>query len=662
MGVDNQSTPPIEIPSLRGGMDDTTPSHLLPDDTVPTATNVEWFVSGIGERRGGADPLDLTGVSTTPFNAAAGGACVKVKQWFPSGDVTQPELFAIFANPGNPGVQPAVYRRSGASSGTPQWFQVALANYGAPNWIFSPIPDVFNIDAHSLNGKLFWAYNGGLTAAGAPQDRLHLWDGSAWRPTGLTQPQAPTAADDGNGGSYTGARFYRVRYISQNAAGVVIRRSEPSTSISFTPVGSNAGVTVSRPVTINEGETHWELEASTDNANFYRIDTTPVAQASLDDTVATTAYTGFVLSEAIGAYLLQRSWKFVASDGDRLLGASHWTDSTAQSTVYWSPRLADPGVGNDERQPIVATGGLAIQTSKVLDNYDGGGITGITSSINGAWYVFKWSRIYKMVPSQDVTNAYDALTLSPSRGAIPGSIFEGVDELGAACIYFLDPVYGPSRISLSGLQDIYGLHTTWKRVNLKAKNKIAVGKFYPFKHQAIWHVAADGNDSPTLGIAMHVDELQTGPDGSVAHAGYSLWTGKRIQGTDIDLYYEWVSDGGNITLSERPFVALPAPDYILRTDVNTTDNGTNYSASITTKPYLLTGLLNKWGAMMATLLANANSAATIFIRLIRDFGVETSAAKSVSLAPAGTETQVIKDIDDLVMADARAIQVQFSDS
>ena len=60
----------------------------------------------------------------------------------------------------------------------------------------------------------------------------------------------------------------------------MLRRSEPSESLEFTPAGTATGAIVSKPATISEDETHWELEASLDDVNFYVVGTTDVGTTS----------------------------------------------------------------------------------------------------------------------------------------------------------------------------------------------------------------------------------------------------------------------------------------------------------------------------------------------------------------------------------------------
>src|SRR5436190_22884229 len=53
-------TPEIAITSLRGGMNDTDPPHILPDDVCVLMENVEVWTTTLGERRLGCSAVDIT--------------------------------------------------------------------------------------------------------------------------------------------------------------------------------------------------------------------------------------------------------------------------------------------------------------------------------------------------------------------------------------------------------------------------------------------------------------------------------------------------------------------------------------------------------------------------------------------------------------------------
>lgn len=639
-----QPSDQLPILSLRGGYNDTDPQSLIANDQCTIANNVEFFHSSLGERRLGCESLDLTGAS---LNDETG--IVHLSEFFPTTVITAAELWAIAATPST---------------------SVSVAKRTAGVWsvitpddvITTTAPDIYNIISKTLNAKLFFAYP-------SAQDRGHVWDGSNLRRTGLKAPTAaPTGADSGGAGTYSGVRYYRVRYVVLSGTTVLLR-SEPSTALTVTPSGVNASYTVTKPATISEHETHWELEASTDNATFYRIARTVVGTATYVDSAAITTYSSNTLSESIGAYQLQPSFRFLGVDGDRLVWGGHFTDVTKKSQVGWSPVFSDPGAGNEERFPIVDTGGTASVYYKNLDPTDGGEITGVSDSVNGAWYAFKWSHIYRMSRTSDATNAYDAITISKTRGAVPGSIVSGIDELGRGCIYFLDPQFGPSRIGLFGLQTIRGLRTTWRKVNTLATKVTARGVYYPDKQQVLWVVATDTNNSPTLGLKLQVTETRsdnslTGTGGEGASRGWSLFDSKLATAYTMCILHEVVSGDPTplvYTLRARPFGGYVSPDFIQRWDTGTTDNGTAFKAVIRTKPFIVAGLLQKWGALVGSLLAVSNAGLSVVVRLIRDFGVETSEDITVDLLPENSEPIVVKDLDNLAISGARAIAVEFSD-
>ena len=636
-----EKTTDIHILSLRGGENTTDPPNALPEDQCVLAQNVEFFYSMMGERRNGCDPLTLTGSGILNESVA-----VHVSQWYPLNDVLNPEFIAAGAIPGTSIVLSK--RTAGVWSDITQNDAIDFSNN-----------DIYNITTQTINGLNFIAYHSAV-------DRLHLWDGTTLRRAGIAQPGPPTAANEG-GGAFTGTRYYRVRFTNVSGS-IVLERSEPSTTLTFTPSGAGAGATITEPATIaGETFTNWELEASTDNVLFYRINSQAFSSTTYTDT--TVFATGYAsqgpLSEAIGSYLTIGSVKYLAVDGDRLVFAGHWTDATRASQIGWTPVTTDPGVGNSERFPIVTTGGTPIVSDLNLDNYNGGPITGIAATVFGVWYAFKYDHIYMMQRTNDPTGAYSVITLSQSQGALQGSLVKGQDENGAACLYYLDPQYGPSRVTTGGIEIIAGERGTWGRVNLQpSTGVVARGCFYPYKQQIKYWLALDGSNSPSAGLTLQISSIQqvsgiTSGAGGVAR-GWSSFTGRIAQAYCVAVFTELVTISGVTTISERPFIGLTSPDFIQRCDVDSTDAGVAYTAKIITRPYFVTGLLNRWGVMRCSILAAANSSANLTVSLIRDFGVETSQAITMNLAPVAAETFVNKDFDNLVMSQATAIQIVFT--
>lgn len=619
-------------------MNDQEAPSALPDDQVPLAENVEFFNSALGERRRGCEPIDID-----DSNLDTEDLIVHMVPHFPRAvDSPVPEFWAI---------------------GYTRDTSVTVAHRVAGSWsevipvdafnVSSPYP--FNVRSQSLHGKLFLMYKSSV-------DRAHVWDGTTLRPTGLaTPPAAPTAADNGVAGPpfFIDDRTYRVRYIERNGAGTILRRSEPSEELIFTPAGTDTGAIVTRPAVVNEGETHWELEASDGDGNFYVIDTIAIATTTSTDTTqpATDYAVNGTLSGDSGDYTNIPSVKFVKADQDRLIFAGSWEDAEKGSRVSWTPVFNSTGAGNDERIPIDTDNFLD------LDWMDGGEITGMSDPVNGSLYVFKLARIYKLQRTGNPNNAYEAFLLSKAVGAVPGSIVSGTDEFGRGCVYFLDPSVGPTRISTAGVQYMRDIRTTWRSVNTNATEVVAHGVYYPDKQQLHWWVATNGADAPNFKIILQINNVRADVDGT--QRGWSIATGTITEAWSSTVFPEVINEEstGSTLLSYRPYAGLETPNFIQRCDTQSTDAGDTYRAVIRTKPYFFVGLLNRWGGMNAALLASTNTDPTITmdVKLIKDFGKETNEINTDFLPSDVGEDFVIKAFDNLKMASAVAIQVEFSD-
>lgn len=629
----------LSVTSLRGGMNNQDPAVSLAEDQCVLAMNVEFFQSTLGERRNGCETTNITGSGITGHDAV-----VHLSAHLPSDtEIPDGELWAISATEDT---SVTVSRRSGTT-----WSVIT-----PPTDLDPTFPTILQVHSQSLHGKLFIA-----ARLADNTDRLMVWDGTALRFTGLTAPTlAPVVVDEGSG-TFSGDRLYRVRFIEKSGT-TILRRSEPSPDVTFTPSGTGAGATITRPDVVNEGETHWELEASDGDGNFWRIATIAIGTTTYnDETQPATLYSDLgPLSEPIGDYSLIESVRFIKADQDRLIVASSWENDEHRSRVSWTPVRKSTGAGNDERIPV--------QTDNFLDLdwHDGGDITGMSDSLSGSFYVFKYSRIYKLQRTGQAAGAYQAITLSKARGAIPGSIISGTDEFGNGCIYFLDPSIGPSRVTNAGIQYLRNMRGTWLTANTIAAHVSAHGVYYPDKQQVKWWIAVDGGATPSLVMVLQVNEIKqesaaaydsrgrgwSQANGLLATAWCSCIVPERV-----------VNDQGSDTLNFRPYIGLATPHYIQRTDVGFDDNGTPFIAKIVTRPYFLAGLLNRWGAMNAALLAQSinNPDTKLSVKFIRNYGTEDSEEIITDFVPDGDEEAVIRFFDSLHMSDAKAIQIQFSD-
>lgn len=624
----SRSPTPLVISSLRGGLNSTDPAISLAADQCTAAENVEWVVSTLGERRRGMTPIDLTGSGLT-----AESDVVFLGRHLPTNDESAAELWAL----GVTGTSTSTLARKDTA-----WHGVTVSDA-----IDLASGTQYHISAVSLHGKYFIAYNSNV-------DRLHVWDGT-FRRTGTTQPgNAPTAANAGSG-SLTGTRYYRVRWTVQ-VAGITKRRSEPSSTLTFAPSGSGASITVTRPTDDSEGATHWELEASTDNANFYRVSTIAIGTTTYSDSaVYVPGYSAFPLSEDIGDYALLPSCRYLATDEDRLLMFGSYENDALGSRFAWTPVNGGPGAGNDERSETDTDPFLD------LDGFDGGRLTGGSNPVNGVVYAFKRQRIYRLVRTGNRSAAYAANCLTKSRGAIEDSLVEGIDEAGRPTLYFLDPQVGPCRIGANGLQycgaDIY---TTWKTVNLNATTIVCRALYYPDSKQVHWWVATNGSNTPNLRIVLHTQEARTDDVGNVRR-GWTTFTGTGAQAKAVCLFADNIDAGIARSFTMRPFIGVTnANGRIHRGDTGDDDSGDSYVATETTRPYAPASILNEFGVMAGALLAKAAAATSIAITAVRDFGIETLPV-TADLSPSGSETLVIKSLDNLSFSELKAVQITFAD-
>ncbi len=100
---------------------------------------------------------------------------------------------------------------------------------------------------------------------------------------------------------------------------------------------------------------------------------------------------------------------------------------------------------------------------------------------------------------------------------------------------------------------------------------------------------------------------------------------------------------------------------VWRTDTGHDDNGTAYTATLTTKPFVHGSLLNQFEVKSAALLAEAAHGTTLDVTISGNFGAVTKPAQTLTLDPAGDETRVIRTIDDLSLAELVTMQITFTD-
>jgi len=638
---------PLTISSLRGGLDDSSPPLEIAHDACTLAENVEFVNSALGERRKGA--IDLT--LPAAFTGGLYDGIAMLARHLPSNSAYEADaqLWALAAS-----LSPF----SGASVMNLQyrdqttWNAVTVMDSPDVNYV-----SAWPVSAVSYALKLFFAIKTSVV-------RSYVWDGTAFRRTGLAAPVAPAVANQG-AGTLTGKRYYRVRYsVTGNTQRN--RMSEPSPSASITPSGAGLAVRVSKPVTISEGETDWVVEASLNNADFFVIATLPVATLFYDDT---TPYTGGYaavgpLSADIGDYTLLPDYRYSVVDNDRLIMGSSYGTAAYGSRIWWTPVGSAPGVGNNER--------LELDTDPYLDLDPsiGGDITGFSRSADGYVYVFKSQAIYKLVRTNQRTKAYQAYRLTTTMGAKRGSIVEGVDELGASAIYFLDQNLGPCRISSVGLQWCgRDVKTFWSTVNVLAIFT-PVALYYPAKRQVHFNVAINGSQLLNAKMVLHTNYMRPQAD-SVRRGWVTVPEGDIITTTIFCgvMFSDNVDSANARNLSFKPVMGTRTfinPSFYPRlrlSDTGTTDVGVNYFARVRTAGLSPTDIINRFGIMSGTLVAKPSTDTTglMHVKCVPNYNKGTSVSVTTTLGASASETQVIKPLDNLSLSDLFAVQFEFGD-
>jgi len=632
----------IVLMDLRGGRNDTDPPMSLRPDQCVEMLNVDWKDTTFARKRGGASSISLTG--GTAFDAVIATLIRHV----PGSSETAAELWAF----------------DGDAS-------LAKRLTGGTTWADVTVDEGISGSAHdvvgaTLNGKLFLAYD-------SAQDRLHVYDPNLASPrvrrVGFATPGAPTVANTGSGSYAAIQRYYRVRWLQMSGSSVV-RRSEPGTSQSFTPSGSGAAARVTQPTAPGEGETHWEIEISLDNANWsvwigvanggtqLAIGTT-----TADDTATPAAHAAIEpVPDPAGMHSRFPSVKYLLTDGNRLLGAGAWESAGANSLgknsrVWFTPVLGSADKGDDER--------LVNQTAQKnwvdLNENDGGFITGLGGPVNGMVIVFKYRQVHRLRPTGDVGVPYLPKKLRDDVGCISHkSIALGEDQAGRPALYFLSH-RGPYRVTADGDVEYLGRdnEVTWRSVNLGASNVVAHSVFYPDLHQWWLWIATDAANDPDVKMVFDVQKGFPDEHGQI-RGGWVKHTGNSAAARCSCLFSNTL--GASMSRDLKPYIGRASGTAIWKCDTSDLDDGgTDFQAYVKPRPVVTMGELGrKVGMAEPYILAKALSGVTLTLTSDRDFGLETRTHTALLTASA-SETRVVKKFEGGEVGEADVISVQIGD-
>ncbi len=601
----------LTVKDLRSGRNNVDPPQSLSETHCVEAINVDWFNATFARKRNGVAAVTLT---ASPFTGTISSGFRHV----PTTDETLAELWAT-DDAATPNIGRLV---AGTAWATPTLKDVPTGN----GWDFSYA---------SFNGVLYIAYKSAV-------DRLHCWDPvlAKVRRTGLAAMTVPTAANQGGGAYPAVLRYYRTRATEQRSA-VTTRRSEPSASVSFTPSGGGTAARVTLASAPGEDETHWEVEASTDNLTFYRIATVVIGTTTYDDSAATTSYSTNPVSATTGTYTLQKSYKYIAVDQGRLLGYGAYTSTNPQSRVEFSAVLGSSDIGDGERVP---TGNY-----QGLDENDSGAATALRGPVNGSFFAGKYRQFWKLTPTGNVSAPYNVLKLSPVVGPLSQQAMAiGEDEIGGAAIYF-NSFSGPYRWSTRGIEYLgkamedrtLGANSGVS-LNLAATNVVSHLVWYPTKRQVEWWFATGANNDPNEGATFSVGRTPPYYGGYATEPGepsrWSRFTGGKGTARCSFLFSNTI--GAPMSRDLKPYIgSTAAVNTFGKCDTGTQDLGANFQSYIDTKVYEPAGDNFTTSVLGGQIVATTSTGVTITVTTLADFGMQ-SQADTVLLTASGTETRV----------------------
>lgn len=629
MAVQSPPSSWLNITDLRRGRNGSDPPHSISDNECVDAVNVDWYKALIGRKRGGATALSMTGSTFTGTISALG-------RHTPTSNSSETELWGV-----DDAATPIINRLAGGTT------------WAAPTLKDVPTGNGWDFSMASSGGKFFLAHKSGV-------NRLHCWDGSTVRRTGLPAPAAPAVANTGGGAYFSIPRYYRVRWTVQ-VGGITTRRSEPSASTAFTPSGVGTAARVTEPAAASEAETHWEVEVSLNNSNFFVLATVVVGTTTYDDSAATSTYASGTTSPSIGLYTVQPSYKFVAVDQNRVLGFGSHTATDKQNRIEISDILGGFNISDNERVPL--------NSYVDLDENDSGAATGLVGPVLGSYFAFKETQLWKLTPSGIVATPYTQSPISKSIGcAGPHAMSIGEDEYGNPAIYWISQT-GIYRYGSGGLEFIGGgvsdlVIGPTSTINLAATKVIGHVEYYPRLRQ-VWFWLSVGNENEPQSTILVYNLGRYGgflaPTTTQFPSGWSRFTGNITKARASVMF----SDTVGVTMSRetRPYIAYSgAANKIWKLDtVATTDDGTAFQAYVTSKAFApwapKAGYIGR-----SYVLAKALSGVTITQTLISNMGEETSVGDTVSLTPIGLETWVYPRFEDSRSADLDFLQVTLGDA
>jgi hypothetical protein len=622
----SKNTRSAAISSLRGRTAQAARAPLdVPRDLAAEYLNCDRTEGSLAKKRQGAAAVTM-GSAFTGILSALG-------RFVPGSDETAAQFVGVDAD----GV---CARMSGGST----WSAVTLKD--AIQSLYADV--VFAV----LNGKLFMTSN---TAV----DRMHILEsGGTHRRAGLATPAAPTAANTGVGSYAATTRRYRVSYLVMSGSSI-LRQSELSSEVSFTPNGTGTAARVTKPSSISEDETHWRVWGAESGEPFHLLSTIAVGTTTYDDSTAPADYDGEAPPDE-GANTNMVSAKVILSDGSRLLLAGSHESGGYNSRLWYTPVLgSSSGIGaDDERIPNTTD-----QTNYIdVDENDGDSITGLAGPLFGSPYVFKYRSLHKLVATGVDTAPYERIPIKAPGAIRHQAIVIGEDAAGQPSMAWLS-YNGAYRLGMEGLQYIgFDIEDIWETVNLAATTVVAHGLWHPERKQFWWWVATGSNNDPDTLIVFDPRYARLDVDTRQMRGGWFKFTGEAAKARCAVLFGKTL--GASMSRALKPYIGQHgAVNRVWRCDddSSTDDAGTSFQAYVETA-YRGIGLDRNGRTTEPRLVADAASGVTVRVTAKSNFGALTDVTSDILLTAAGSETIVRKKAEGLQQDEIEFLAYRVGDS
>ena len=421
---------------------------------------------------------------------------------------------------------------------------------------------------------------------------------------------------------------------------------------------------ITRPaVPVGEGITHWELELSTDGITFvqwlmYEGSNAPlIATTSYDhtsDPVTDVALrvSQFWVSPLTGFYGLQKSYRLIAADQNRILGWGSWIPTDKQNRLEVSAVVGSADKGDAER--VDMTTNYYID----FDELESGPPRALVGPVWDRFYAFKTRQMFELVPTGSTDQPYRRIKISGELGCVSShGACRGEDATGSPCLYILTH-RGVYRYGMNGFQYIgRGIEDLilgpTSKINMAATKQIGHILFYPEVNQLwVWFATGSSDDPNTLCVFD--------VSGNQGRGGWSRYTGPMANARCSVMFSDTI--GATMGFTLVPFMGeVLSPNHIIKLDRTALhDQGVLFQATVTTRPLSVPGFRVATGDIQV--LAPATPGVGIVCVATPDFGASPPVFGAADLAPVGSETRVTRPFSGTSLGGSEFTQLVIGDA